>query len=216
MQITTQPANLTALQAIVPSGTGTGAASNMPVLNRFSEFLVSEWMPRYYAAAMSQNMYTLANTAGQTTSAGTTTAFVGLVLANPPTNNKSFVITKVSLGFNVVFGAIANVGIMAMASATAFSPTATGSSIASTYQGAAINSAAKYGTSASLPVAPTYIKSLGQGLTGAVTTIPYILYTTDLEGSLILPPGGYLCTYTSAASGASAMFASFDWLEVPV
>jgi len=47
------------------------------------------------------------------------------------------------------------------------------------------------------------------------TTLPATsLY--DLEGSIILPAGAYLCLITSVATAASGFQGSISWEEVPV
>jgi hypothetical protein len=38
----------------------------------------------------------------------------------------------------------------------------------------------------------------------------------DLEGSIVIPPGGYAAIFTSTASGAAGMMASLAWEEVVV
>ena len=38
----------------------------------------------------------------------------------------------------------------------------------------------------------------------------------DLEGSIILPPGGYACWVTPAQASVAGMWFSFNWIEVPI
>jgi hypothetical protein len=57
---------------------------------------------------------------------------------------------------------------------------------------------------------------LGYVGTGAITTNTNVPSNFDIEGSIILPPGGYAILYTSAASAASSLLCSFQWEEVPV
>jgi hypothetical protein len=54
------------------------------------------------------------------------------------------------------------------------------------------------------------------GLTGAITVTPGFLNQIDLEGSIILPPGGFAAIYTSTVSGAASLWASMQWEEVPL
>ena len=61
------------------------------------------------------------------------------------------------------------------------------------------------------PTAPNTLVQLAS--MPSATTLPGIsLY--DLEGSIILPPGGYACVITSAASPASGFQASIAWEEI--
>jgi hypothetical protein len=49
----------------------------------------------------------------------------------------------------------------------------------------------------------------------SATTLPSTSFF-DLEGSVILPAGAYLCLITSAASAALGFQGSISWEEVPV
>ena len=70
--------------------------------------------------------------------------------------------------------------------------------------------------SAATTAGPALQTVFGSGLTGAITTTPLTSAYFDVEGSLILPPGTWVGTYTSTASGASGMLASFSYEEVPI
>jgi hypothetical protein len=71
-------------------------------------------------------------------------------------------------------------------------------------------------SSATLPSPVTVNTILGTGLTGAITTSVYTQGVFDLEGSMLLPPGGYVAVYTSTASGASSFQGSILWEEIPI
>ncbi|NDB61479.1 hypothetical protein EB001_24020, partial [bacterium] len=58
---------------------------------------------------------------------------------------------------------------------------------------------------------------VGSALTGAITTVPQVPgFFFDMEGSLVVPPGSWVATYTSTASGASGTLATIQYEEVPV
>ena len=67
-----------------------------------------------------------------------------------------------------------------------------------------------------LPTAPTLRTIFGSAGTGALTTFALNVDVNSVDGTFIIPPGGYICTYTSTASGASGMAFSFKWEETPI
>jgi hypothetical protein len=71
-------------------------------------------------------------------------------------------------------------------------------------------------SSSVMPTAPTLNTIVGAGLTGAVTVQTNMVGFIDLEGSIILPPGAYVATYTSTISGAAGSSFSFTWEEIPI
>jgi len=68
-------------------------------------------------------------------------------------------------------------------------------------------------SSFTVPTAPTFSHLLGTVFTTINTNGPTIV---DLEGSIILPPGGYAGIFGTVASGASGFFGSISWEEVPL
>ena len=183
-------------------------------MGNMGEQLVSELHGHYYESAYRGSLYTVAATA-QTTTAGTATTYVGLCLANPIGATVNLSIMRVGWTFTVVFANVSILGLMkgysTSANVTLTVPiTPSGAFRSSTGQAVAASSA-------TLPVAPTVTTIIGAGLTGAVTTAPSTGPTIyELDGSILLPPGGYLCFYTSAVSAASSFSGSFLYAEVPV
>lgn len=153
---------------------------------------------------------------GQVTTVGAATTYTGLVLSNPVGSSVNLVIDKVGVAFLVAFTAAASVGIMTGYNATTNVTHTTPAVVRNKKIGGAIG----YGlldSAATLPTAPVLDVVLGEGLTGAITTTPSINSgLTDMEGSIILPPGAYAAIYTSTASGAASMSASFSWEEVAI
>jgi hypothetical protein len=181
-------------------------------LGRSAEVIVDELHGRYYETTYRKAMYS-GSILGQVTTVGLATTYTGLVLANPPGSSVNLVLNKVGVGFLVAFAAAAAVGIM-----TGFSTTALTGVTAVTTRSQLFNGAGPgqgvLANVATLPIAPTINTIFGAGLTGAITTVPAVFGLFDLEGSIILPPGGYAAIYTSTASGAASMAASMQWEEV--
>ena len=183
-----------------------------------SDIIVSELHGRYYETTYNRNMYTATLTSGTTTSAALATAHTGLLLLNPNNSQVNFVINKVGMTFLVAFAASAAIGIQTGNQSTAVlsSLTTTNTQTRNNFLGAP-NSTVGLTYSAATTTSPSLLQLFGAGLTGAITTVPQIPgFFIDLEGSVIVPPGSWIATYTSTASGASGTFASFTYEEVPV
>jgi len=194
-----------------------GAGSNPNVrLGQQGDLIATELHGRYYETNYRRALFNAASTAAATTSAGTTTSFTGLMVYNPLNSPVNLVINKVGYAFIVAFGSAAAYGVM-----TGFStsPIATFSTSNTSTKSQYVGGAQGYGVayaSATLTATPVVNTIFGSGLTGAITTVPSVPLLYDLEGSVIVPPGGYVCSYTTSASGASAFFGSFQWEEIPV
>lgn len=183
-----------------------------------SDIIVSELHGRYYETTYNRNMYTATLTSGTTTSAALSTTFTGLLLLNPNNSQVNFVINKVGMSFLVAFTAAAAIGIQTGNQSTALlsSLTTTNTQTRNNFLGAP-NSTVGLTYSAATTTAPSLLQLYGTGLTGAITTVPQIPgFFVDLEGSVIVPPGSWIATYTSTASGASGMLASISYEEVPI
>ena len=190
---------------------------------QLGDVIVSELHGRYYETNYRRNMYSGVLTAGTTTSAALATSFTGLMLYNPPNSTVNVAVNKIGMSFIVAFGAAAAVGIMTAQTMTPLATFSTSNTaIKSNFVGRAGVPAGQAQVYSSATIAsaepglPGIQMIFGSGLTGAITTVPQVPgFWVDLEGSLILPPGAYMATYTSTASGGSGMFASFTWEEIP-
>ncbi|SRR5258705_4019019 len=178
---------------------------------RLAALVVSDGHPRYYEQALRQATFFAATQAGQTTTVGLATTYVGLVLSNPIGNTKLLVPTKVTFGWGAVPAAVDTVGIALGYNATSNVTHTTPVTPRSTYFGSGPTPTALADTSATLPTAPFYYAFLGN--TPTATTSPNGAQM-DLEGSVIIPPGGYILTATTAASQTTAFFASIQWEEI--
>ena len=204
------------------SSLAAGAAINGR-LGNMGEDIVSELHGRYYETTYRRAMFTGATQAvvATATAVGPVAATTGVpVLYNPIGNINNVVLTKVAVGFILAPAAPLVYGIATgYNGSTAVSGTLTSVTPKNRFIGLGATPTAQmyFSAASTLPTAPTADIILGAVDTGAVTTAPagaFNLY--DLEGSIILPPGGYACIYTSAAMVASSLLASFQWEEVPL
>ena len=183
-----------------------------------SDIIVSQLHGSYYETTYNRNMYTATLTSGTTTSAALATTHTGLLLLNPNNSQVNFVINKVGMTFLVAFAAASAIGIQVGNQSTAVLSglTTTNTQTRNNFLGAP-NSTVGLTYSAATTTSPSLLQLFGAGLTGAITTVSQIpCFFIDLEGSVIVPPGSWIATYTSTASGASSTFASFTYEEIPV
>lgn len=193
----------TSTQSVQPGATPTVR------LGQLGDVIVSELHGRYYETTYRRGMFTAVSTAALTTSAGLSTTFTGLMLLNPNNSTSNFVINKVGMSFGVAFAAASAIGLQTGNQSTALLSglTTTSTSITSNYVSKVGSQGLTY--SAATTTGPALAQIFGTGLTGAITTVPaYNGIMVDLEGSIILPPGAWIATYTSTASGASGLLAA--------
>lgn len=202
------------LQVGAPAKVAPGANNAILSADAQSNLLVSEYHGRYFNAAYNNgapgNMYSLANQAAVTTTAGLATTFTGLALANPAGSGVNleilfFTAAQLAVGVAGAVGFMTGLG----AAAGSLIPRAaiTGQTTASKANGS--NSATLGGT----PVLEEAIGSIG-----SLATTGYGLQSgliKDVGGSLIIPPGAFIASYTSAACTSAFIF-GFRWLEVPI
>lgn len=181
---------------------------------QLGEMVVQELHGRYYETAYRRNQFFAATQSGQTSSAGLVTGYIGLALTNPTTSTVNLVLNKVGWGVNAAPAAVMMVGLAFNTSTTAVTQT-TAVTTRNCFLGGA-TSQGLVSTSVTFPTAPVISHILGVIDTGAVTTVIHQTNFVDMEGSIVMPPGSYICLYTSTASAATSLFASFQWEEVPV
>jgi hypothetical protein len=184
---------------------------------QLGETIMQELHGRYYETGYRRALFNAANQTGIVTTVGLATTYTGLCLSNPVGSGWNISLNKVGLSFQVAFPAASSVGLMCGYNAsTNVTHTAAGTP-RSNFFGIGAAGVGLVDTSAGLPTAPVITHLFGTGLTGIITTAQYMPSTLiDLEGSVILPPGGYAAIYTSTVTGAASMLASFQWEELPV
>jgi hypothetical protein len=178
-----------------------------------SELIVDELHGRYYETTVRKAMFSGANLTGVTTTAAFATTYTGMCLSNPIGSTVNLVLTKVTYAPVVAQTAALVMGIMtgysAATNVTHTTPLVPLSNFVGQPAGTGL-----IDSSATLPVAPTRLILLGTLTTGAITQTLLNGSVTDMEGSVVIPPGGYAAIYTSAASVASSLAFGMMWEEV--
>lgn len=173
--------------------------------------VVQELHGRYFETSYRKAGFYVATQALVTTSVGLTATHTGLALSNPVGSGILLAINKISMGQTTINTAVNQFGLAVGYNGATNVTHTTPVTPRSTYFGVGAAPVALADVSSTLPTAPFYYMFLA--ITPGATTNPNI-GQTDLEGSLIIPPGGYLVTATQAASTAG-FWASFQWEEVP-
>lgn len=170
------------------------------------DMLSSELHGRYYEQTYRGNMFGITG-AATTTTAGLNTTFTGLAVGNPTGSGVNLVLNKFSVA-QLAASAAATVGIMGGVGSITASLTPTSRLIGS---GGVSKMLATAGQTISTPVLISLV-----GSTGSVATTAYGVEAgifVDFEGSIIVPPGSFIASYTTVATTTALQF-GFVWEEV--
>lgn len=174
------------------------------------DIMVSELHGRYYEQAYRGNVFSLCTQGtGITTTAALATTWTGLGFANPAGSG----VNAVLIGFGCTqfaVGAAATIGIMGGAGTISSTLTPQSRIIGG---GQVSKMAGSAGATISTPV---LIGSYGS--VGSLATTGYGLENgiyVELAGSIIVPPGSFVASYTSIITTSALQF-HFVWEEVPI
>jgi hypothetical protein len=174
------------------------------------EQIVTELHGRYYEQTVRGNMFSV-ETQGTsvTTTAALATTFTGLAVGNPAGSGVNLVLNKFTAA-QLAVGAAGQIGIMGGAGSITASLTPQSRLIGS---GLVSKATATAGQTISTPV---LIGTFGQ--VGSLATTGYGLTPgiyVDMEGSIIVPPGSFIASYTAVVTTSALQF-SFCWEETPL
>lgn len=174
--------------------------------------LVTELHSRYYQQTVRNKMFSV-NTQGTavTTTAALATTWTGLGIANAAGATVNLVLNKFT-ATQFAVGAAATIGLMGGVGVLAASLTPQSRNIGSG-TAAQVTTTASAGATISTPLLITTFGSLGSVATTGYGLEPGIYI--DLEGSIVIPPGSFVVTYTSIVT-TSALNFGFTWEEVPI
>jgi len=173
------------------------------------EQMVSQLHGRYYEQVYRGNVFSVIaqGATGVTTSAGLSTTHTGLAIANPAGSGKNLVLLHFMLG-QFAAGAAAVVGIMGGAGVLTANLTPQSMLVGSGGVSVARGSA---GDTISTPVLLGKYAQLGSLATTGYGLTPGMFIPID--GSIIVPPGSFIASYTSIATTSACNF-GFVWEEV--
>lgn len=185
------------------------------------ELVVSQLHPDGYEQAVRRNTYFSTSLARATSLV--TAAMVGNIVWNPPDSGVNLVLRHWSSA--IIATSATCTGIVLAAGYQTTQPTSltvvdtTGSSLL-TLQGASNNvlraGKARAYALATFLIAPVVVWYLHHN-TAAIAVTGGDAFSDNLEGSFIVPPGGFMCLAAQgAAAAASAHSSSLLWEEVPI
>ena len=178
-------------------------------LGNMGDLLTSQLHGDKYEATYRGARFGVSNQAAVATTAGLATTFTGLAVANPAGSGVNLVLDSFSYANTVAVPTACAVGLMTGAGAAAGSLTVrnrkTGGATSPT-------TTASAGATIATPVLEEIYSTHG---TIATTGQGGSINIVELDGSLIIPPGYFVASYTSAATTAAFIF-SLKWTEVPI
>lgn len=173
---------------------------------------VSGSLPDEYLQAFAGAAFSGANQTGVTTSAALATTYVGCCLSNPASSGVNLLLKRVTAAFSVAPATITTIGLLAGYAAGGITVHTTALTPSSDLLGSGKTSAANLDAACTLVGTPVWKRWLAQCLTA--TSAPYA--DLDLQGGILIPPGGYVALGTTIASPASGFLGSMAWVERPI
>lgn len=142
----------------------------------------------------------------------------GLVLSNPKGNTgKNFSLLGVGIGQQVVGPAVSALGLAQGFNTTTdvihTTPASVFRALVDTNSADTTNTG-KLDTVATLPSQGLVSRILGETLTGAVTLAPSMFEWFDMNGSMELTPGAFVCMWSKVVGPTNGYNLSFMWAEL--
>ena len=205
------------IQTIV-GGNAAAATGSLPVNLRVGptgEVIVQNIHADGYEATVRGQVYSGSNSAGVVTSAGFALAHTGLCLSNPIGSGKNLVLMRVKYGALVAQTGTLSLGLQtgyhAATNVVHTTPMVPLSNFVGSPAGVGL-----IDSSATLPIAPTRVILIDTLGTAAITASFLGGNQYEVNGTVVIPPGGFVATYTSAASAAASLVFGFTWEEVSI
>ncbi len=139
-----------------------------------------------------------------------------MCLSNPVGSNVNLSVNKVGFGFLVAWTAVAAIGMMTGYNSSTNVTHTTPVTPRNQFFTGAGGGVGLLDSSATLPTAPTVNNIFAASTTATAAVPPLVAGSYDFEGSLEIPPGGYVAFYTSTASGTNSAALSIQWEEIAV
>lgn len=191
-------------------GQSSGGVSRPPLIDSDRRLVVASGGGRLTEAALAGRLFSVANQTNVTTTAALATTWTGLGVGNPSTSGKDYVFHEFGWAQEIVMNTegtvglmVATVGDMAQAIVPRCAKYGYATTVALTDNGATIGT-------------PILIRVFGSTMEGAISTVPSLTGNIyKIDGSIVIPPGYALLTYTFAIQTTSIQF-HFVWEEVSV
>jgi len=193
-------------------GKTSAGVGQAPLIDSDRRLVVARSGGKYAEAVADGRMFSACNSTKVATTAGVTGAWTGLCISNLTGSGKNVIVHEFGWGLMIAANTAGNVGlqtasIAAPASAVTVHNCLDGST----------TSAAVYADDGATLVTPLQVRTFGEyGTEGTDTSFfNHGVHVYNLEGSLVLPPGRTVATFTTLATIACFQF-HFIWEEVDV
>lgn len=161
-----------------------------------------------YAIGYSKRGFAVSTPAPVVTSVGLATTYTGLCLSNPAGSGINLSVFGMSALFPVATTAQTSVGLIVGFAPGGVTAHTTPLAPISTFVGSGVAPQALADSACTLVGTPVFSRWVGTLVSGAPGQV-----VPDLQGGLIIPPGGYVAIGTSVASAAAGFLGSFEWEE---
>jgi len=166
-----------------------------------------------YNASFNNRLFFAANQAGVTTSAGLATTYAGLCLSNPAGSTVNLVPRRITLDLRVAPAALTAYGLIVGFSAAGITVHTTPlTSLQAEFLGAVVTPAGLTDAACTLVGTPAWNSFFG--VTPSATGV--VSFNFDIDGEIVIPPGGYMAIGSTIAGPAAGLLASIAWEEIPV
>lgn len=198
------PLAFTAVNAAGKAGPGVRGAQN--------ELWTGARHGNNYAASLAGGMGIVENSAAVTTSIGLATTYVGLCLSNPAASGKNLALLHVGAAFLVAPSTITTISLAGGWAAGGITAHTTPVTPLNALLGGGSALVAKADSACTLVGTPALVRVLGQTPTATTS----LSVSTQIDGGIIIPPGGWVAITTNIAGPSSGFVGSFMWEEVAV
>ena|SRR2546425_6795910 len=181
--------------------------------------VVQDGHAAYQEAVYRGSVFIASNQAGVAITAGLPVISLGFSIYNPIASGKNLVIWSAETGFTINETGTALAGVIALAAGVGPNVAApTGTTALTKYNALlnpTVNSVASVYSTATFVGAPVYLKTLAslQAPAAATTVDVFAPITSDIRGSIIIPPGVWVAF---AATAALTLQSSMTWEEIPI
>lgn len=175
------------------------------------ELIIGQAHGKYYEPASRKTIFYAANQAATTWSVALNTTHTGLVLSNPPGSGVNIAILQVGFALSVAPAGIAHIGLFGGFLSTGITVHTTPLTPACSFLGTPKGQGLADGA-ATLVGTPVWLMPIQGGFTaGALPGSG--MNMIDVEGSIIIPPGGYAGI---GALTAAIGFGAIIYEEIPI
>lgn len=182
------------------------------LLGKQSDLTVSSLHGNKYRAAYGGSgvsLYSGANQSGVTTSAGLATTYAGLCLSNPAASGFNLSVRRVRGAFIVAPATVTGINLIIGYAAGGITAHTTPVTPTPGLINGSTVPVGKLDAACTLVGTPTYYGPLAE--TASATSL--LAFSEDVEGAILIPPGGYMAIGTTIAGPAAGFMGGIEWTE---